>query len=432
MEGNIIWYDKTETASNQQYGYVTGAKVDTDNFESSARVNIVTKSNTSGTPYTITTKSKLNGAVVGDINTFVDLLDAASQESTDPTTKDGDFKQLVKFSTTKGTEIEEIITYESQTAGKDIVTDELYRHSGIDQTVNCSYISSSKEMTQNGTKIYLGNATIIAAPSYTASAGKYKFMSAGSIVNGNYKIEVFDVTKTNSAKVVVIHDGEATVAGVNGNSPAIVIAEIRQESINGESRYVIEGYEGKDKKEWTLSNTDSATIATAPTLQTGDMIRVGTDFDNYYTVKADDVIFSMTTNYRDIAITKKSDPASNDENVYPKVAQVNNKDACRFVWGSAYQYDGDSGSRFIVSIDILGAGDTPTGTFDMEKSNFSNAQIFKFKANETELIHDITADGYENALAGLTYSDSTSAPSEIFIYMTGTGKAVKTMIIVER
>ena len=427
MEGNIIWYDKTETASNQQYGYVTGARVDTDNFESSARVNIVTKSNTSGTPYTITTKSKLNDAVVGDINDFVDLLDAASQESTDPTTKDGDFKQLVKFSTTKGTEIEEIITYESQAAGKDIVADKLYRHSGIDETVNCSYSSSNKEMTQSGTKIYLGNATIIAAPGYTGSAGKYKFMSAGSIVNGNYKIEVFGVTKTNSAKVVVIHDAEVTVAGVNGNSPAVVIAEIRQESIGGESRYVIDGYEGKDRKEWTLSNTDSATVSTAPTLQKGDMIRVGTDFDNYYTVKADDIIFSMAAGHRDVAITKAP-----NANTYPKREDVNGNVACRFVWGSAYQYDGDSGSRFIVSTDILGAGDTPTGTFDMEKTNFSNAQIFKFKASDTELIHDITADGYENALAGLTYSDSTSAPSEIFIYMTGTGKSVKTMIIVER
>ena len=427
MEGNIIWYDKTETTSNQQYGYVTGARVDTENFENTARVNIITKSNTSGALYTITTKSKLNGSVIGDINTFVDLLDAASQESSDPATKDGDFKQLVKFSTTKGTEIEEIIAYESQTAGKDIVADKLYRHSGIDATVDCEYDARNKEMKQGSAKIYIGNATIIAAPSYTGSAGKYKFMSATSIVNGDYEIEVFDVTKTNSAKVVVIHDGTATVAGVNGNSPAIVISEIRQESVNGENRYIIEGYEGKNKKEWTLSNTDSATVATAPTLQKGDMIRVGTDFDNYYTVKADDIIFSMAGNYRDTAITKAP-----NANTYPKKESVNGNLACTFVWGSAYQYDGNSGNRFIVSTDILGAGATPTGTFDMEKANFSNAQIFKFKAGATELIHDVTEDGYENILAGLTYSESGSVPSELFIYMTGTGKAVKTMIIVER
>ncbi len=425
MEGNIIWYDKTEAASNQQYGYVTGMKIDTDNFEESALVNIVTKSNTSGTRYEVTTKTKLNGAPITSLSTFKTDLDNANDGA-----ENNDFEQLVKFSTTKGTEIEEIITCEPQAAGKDIVADKLFRHSGIDETVDCSYSSSSKEMTQNGTKIYLGNATIIAAPSYTGTAGKYKFMSTSSIVNGNYKIEVFDVTKTNSAKVVLIHDGAATVTGVTGNSPAIVIAEIRQESIGGESRYVIDGYEGKNRKEWTLSNTDSATIATAPTLQKGDMIRVGTDFDNYYTVKADDIIFSMAANYRDTAITKAPDAG-----VYPKDESVNGKVACKFVWGSAYQYDGDSGDRFIVSVDsaLLGVGGTPTGDpFVMEKDDFKNAQIFKFKANETELIHDVTADGYESVLAGLTYSDSTSVPSELFIYMTGTADQVETMIIVER
>lgn len=429
MEGNIIWYDKTETASNQQYGYVTGAGVDTNSFSSTAQVNIVTKANTSGTLYTITTKSKLNGAVVGNIDNFVDLLDAASQGSADPATKDGGFEQLVKFSTTKGTEIEEIVTYEPQAAGADIVTDKLYRHSGISKATNSSYSSSNREMTQSATKIYLGNATIIATPSYTGSSGKYKFMSVGELVNGNYEIEVFDVTKTNSAKVVVIHSGEANVGGVTGKSPALVITDIEKPVIDGETRYVIKGYQGKDEKTWTLSNTDSATVTTAPTLQKGDMIRVGTDFDGYYTVKADDIIFSMAPGYRATAITKAP-----NANVYPKKEDVNGSVACRFVWGSAYQYDGNSGDRFIVSADsaLLGVGETPTNTFAMVKGDFKNAQIFKFKANETELIHDVTADGYESVLAGLTYSDSGSVPSELFIYMTGSGKSVQTMIIVER
>lgn len=427
MEGNIIWYDKTEAASNQQYGYVTGAKLDTDNFEESALVNIVTKANASGQRYEVTTKTKLNGVPVSSLSSFITDLDKANDGA-----ENSNFEQLVKFSTTKGTEIEEIITYEPQTAGADIVSEKLYRHSGIDKTVDCVYDSKNKEMVQGSLKIYLGNAIILSTPSHTGTAGKYKFMSVGDLLKGNYKIEVFDVTKTNSAKVVVVYSGTANVGGVTGNSPALVITDIEKSIVDGESRYVITGYEGKNEKTWTLSNTDADTIATAPLLEKGDMIRVGTDFDNYYTVKADDIIFSMAENYRDTAIQKKSDPSSNDENVYPKVAKVNGNVACRYVWGSASQYDYESGDRFIVSTDILGANETASNTFEMEKSDFRNAQIFIFKANETELIHDVTADGVENILAGLKYEGTDDVPSELFIYMTGTSDQVKTMIIVER
>ncbi|MBE7031529.1 MAG: S-layer homology domain-containing protein [Ruminococcaceae bacterium] len=425
MEGNIIWYDKTEAASNQQYGYVDGAEVNNDNFEQNAYVNIITKSSTSGTIYTITNKTKLNGSTCASLDEFIEELDKASDRSG---TADDDFEQLVKFTVSKGTELEEIITYEPKATGGDIITEKLYLYSGISKTDGCSYSSTSKQLSKGSTKIYVGSALILSTPSNSGTSGKYKVMSLNDLDNSaTYKVECFDVTGTNSAKVVVVYDGAASVGEVKGNSPVVVITEIEDTVIGGENRCVLRGYEGKTEKEWTLSITDSSTVSTASTLEIGDVIRVGTDSDGYYTVKPEHIIFSMRNNYRNTAIGY-----GDNSGAYPKKESVDGNIAYRVIWGSAYQYDGDDGDRFIVSTDILGANEETSNTYALEKSKFSGAQIFMFNANESDLIKDITADGYENILAGLTLGNTDDVPSELFIHMTGNTDTVKTMIIVKR
>ncbi len=429
LSGRVIWYDKTEAASNQQYGYVTGARYDSSDFEESALVNIVTKSSTSGTTYKITSKTKLNGAVPVSLAEFVDLLDAASEGSNDVAVADNDFEQLVKFTTSKGTEIEEIITYEDKSAGGDIVVDKLYRYSNISKTDECDYKTSSKQLELGTEKIYIGSALILSTPSNSGTAGKYKVMSLDDLENnGKYKVECFDVTGTNSAKVVIVYDGAASVGEVKGNSPVVVIKEIENPVINGENRCVIKGYEGKNLKEWVLSILDSDTVSTAPNLEIGDVIRVGTDSDGYYTVKPEHIIFSMAEDYRDdYAIGYGNNPGG-----YPKTEAVNGNIAYRVIWGSAYQYDGDDGNRFIVATDVLAANQAASDTYALEKSKFSGAQIFRFNPNEQELIQDITGDGYESILGSLKLGNTSDTPSELFIHMTGNTDVVKTMIIVER
>ena len=433
LSGRVIWYDKTEAASNQQYGYITGAKYDSGDFTETAQVEIITKSNIKGSRYTITTKSKLivNGSPVAitSLQNFVDLLDAASEGSNDVAAADKDFEQLVKFTTSKGTEIEEIITYEDKSAGGDIVVDRLYRYSNISKTDECDYKTSSKQLELGTEKIYIGSALILSTPSNSGTAGKYKVMSLDDLENnGKYKVECFDVTGTNSAKVVIVYDGAASVGEVKGNSPVVVIKEIENPVINGENRCVIKGYEGKNLKEWVLSILDSDTVSTAPNLEIGDVIRVGTDSDGYYTVKPEHIIFSMAEDYRDnYAIGYGNNPGG-----YPKTEAVNNNIAYRVIWGSAYQYDGDDGNRFIVATDVLAANQAASDTYALEKSKFSGAQIFRFNPNEQELIQDITGDGYESILGSLKLGNTSDTPSELFIHMTGNTDVVKTMIIVER
>ncbi len=427
MEGNIIWYDKTEAASNQQYGYVTGAKFDSGNFEQNAQVEIITKSNTNGTIYTITTKSKLNGAVPASLSDFVTELDKASNRGI---TADSDYKQLVKFTTAKGTEIEEIITYEPKSTGGDIDAQKLYFYDQVTRGDDCTYSSTSKQLTKGSDKIYIGSALILSTPTNIGSGGKYKVMSLSDLSNGGtYNAECFDVTGTNSAKVVVVYGGAAAVGEVKGNSPVIVITDIENTQVGEEVRYIIKGYEGKNQKEWTLSTQDSATVSTASTLQIGDVIRVGTDAEGYYTVKPEHVIFRTTAGYRNTAKNYGTNAGA-----YPKTESVDGNVAYRVIWGSAYQYDGDDGDRFIVATDVLGASEAATDTYALEKGKISGAQIFKFDLNASvdERIKDVTADGYESILEGLTLGNTTDVPSELFIHMTGNTDTVKTIIIVER
>ncbi len=427
MEGNIIWYDKTETVSNQQYGYITGVKYENGNFEEIAQIEIITKSNIKGSIYTITSKSKLNGSRKS-LSDFVEELDKLSNLSD---TEDGDYKQLVKFTVSKGSEIDEIVTYELKDTSGDIEAEKLYLYSGIDKTDSCTYSSSAKELRLGSQKIYIGSAFILSTPSNSGTAGKYKAMSLSDLENNaTYKVECFDVTGTNSAKVVVVYDGAAAVGQVKGNSPVVVISEIEHTTIEEERRFVISGYEGKTLKEWILSITDEDTEETAEDLKVGDVIRVGTDSDGYYTVKPEHIIFSMEDDYRDIAIDY-----GNNRGEYPKTESVNGNVAYKIIWGSVYQYDGD---RLIVATDdVLDANQEATDTYALEKSKFSGAQIFRFNANEDELLNNVTEDGYESILESLTraYEGNTSTgnvPAEIFIHMTGNADTVKTLIIVER
>ena len=426
IDGNILAYDKTEAVTTQYYGYVINAAVkSSDGFDEELRVNISTKSNPTGKIYYITTKSKINGSTYNDLN---DALTALG----------GDVAQGVKFTISKSNEIDEILTASATTSGEDIVSDTLYiyKGEGISTAKDWTYKSTSKELSNGGNKIYIGSATII---NVKDGSSKYKVMTTSDFVNnGVYQIEAFDMTKTGSAKFMIVHDGAANVGEVKASSPVMVITEKRIDTVDGEARTILTGYVGKDLKEdWALSNTDSETISNASGLDVGDVVRLGKDADDYYTVKNDHIIFRVNAGYRDTAINQpiiKADGTTTASSSYPKEERNDSSSiAYRVIWGSAYQYDGESGTRFIMSNDILTAEDTTSSnTTALEKSWFSNAKIFMYDANSTASEKFVeVSDDYLNVLGGLTYIGQGAAPTELFVYMSNSS-TIKTLIIVKR
>lgn len=441
MEGNIIWYDKTEAVSNQQYGYITGAKYDNGNFAEIAQVEIITKSNVKGSIYTITTKSKINGAVPLTLNDFVTELDELSDRSG---SADRDFKQLVKFTVSKGTEIDEIITATSTSDTPEKIADNtLNLYSLITDQTDCKYSSSRFEAVSGGKKINVSNAFILDV----RTPGKYSLLTTSQLkksTTGGYKIECFDVDSTNFAKVVLVYDVpvSANIGEVDEKSPVFVIEGVSQEQDGDYSRYLLSGwmgtkkygYEPDEEPPLKLSVEDDSTVTLASTtLEKGDVVRLGTDSEGYYTIKHEagkqHIIFSMESGYRD-TLSNPSDKI-HISTAYPEY---------EVIWGTLYER---SNTALMVSKSML-TGVEAEDALNLREdaitpSAFSGAQILVFKMENGKLnIYkeaaptvngDETNWGYIEGLNKFT-NNNGDAPAEFFMYMNN-GK-VKTMIIVER
>ncbi len=424
IDGNILAYDKTEAVTTQYYGYVINAAVKSeDGFDETLRVNVSTKSNPTGKIYYITTKTKVNGS------TYTDLGEAL-------TALGGNTNQGVKFTIASGTDIDEIITATATVDGEDIEADKfyIYKGDGISTAKDWEYNSNSKELTSGGKKIYIGSATII---NVKGGSSKYKVMSMSDFSNGGtYQIEAFDMTKTGSAKFMVVHDGAANVGAVKASSPVMVITEVETKTVGDDVKTVLTGYVGKDlKSEWALSVTDTETVSLASTLKEGDVVRLGTDADGDYTVKSDHIIFRIDTDYFSTAKAQpiiKDNGTTDDSDEYPKAETIDGVTRYKVIWGSAYQYDGDSGTRFIMSNEVLTSDTTTSETTALEKGWFSGAKIFMYDANSTSSDKFIeVSDDYLNVLGGLTYIGQNAAPTEMFVYMSNSS-TVKTVIIIKR
>lgn len=422
LSGNVIWYDKTEAASNQQYGYITGAKYDSSDFEETAQVMIATKSNVKGSVYTITTKSKINGSTEA-LSDFITKLDKANDRINDPAIADSDYRQLVKFTTSKGTEIDEIITAEAVTSGKEIVSDNLYiyKPSSINSGTSLSYNRTNSEL---GGDVYIGNATFIINVS---NPSKYSIMSLSDFKNNaTYNVEVFDVTTTDSAKAVIVYGSTASIGELTGKAPVVLV----NEKIQGEN-YTLYDIAGNS---YVLSSEDTTTNSVAAGINTGDVVRLGGS-EGEYTLKA--TAGNSAGNIHGYVV---SSLASASSGLYASETDEGGNVDYRILWGSVYkQYDGE---RLIVSKTILdgwdGTGERPTVSpeeFNMKKSWFTNTKIYKYTPSSNTPIEDITGDGYEAVLEGLTYyndaGDTISRPAEIFIHMSNE-TTVKTLIIIER
>lgn len=416
IDGNIIAYDKTEVTVTQYYGYMTVAKLDSvDGFTQELKVAISTKSDTKAQKtYVVTTKSKINGSPVTD-------LEAA--EITLQRNYGG-----VKYTISKNNEIDDICTGDTpQTTGMEIVPDELYLYNkeGVDKNTDWTYNSASKELTTKAggstvvARVRLSGATILHVPT-EGSATKNKILSTSDLKNGaTYNIEAFDVTTTDTAKFVIVY-GTLPEVSVSTSMEVMAVKSITETlDQEGNKKRVLTGYVngGKDEVDRTLSSSDTDTVST--TVNVGDVVRLGKD-DDEYTVKPANVIFSITTSH----------PGTG----YPKEETNNNGTvAYKIIWGSVHAYDDET---LVMAPRILSVDEVPgiSEEISIAKSGFSSAKILEIDTTTTDpekVVVDRTDDGYENILETLTYTGSGLKQSEIFLHMNSITN-VKTMLIIKR
>ena len=416
IDGNIIAYDKTQAASNQQYGYIIDAEYDVDTFEGETlKVLISTASTPRGTIYTVTSKSKLNGSVPTDLSTYESELDTANDAHTYPNSSGDTYAQAVKFTTSKSNVIDEIITATdtgTQTV-ESIASDSLRFYGDITGTENATYSSNKQFYTSDSQKINISSATILSIPENKLDTTKYKKLSTSELTAGSgYNIEVFDVTSTRSAKLVLIYKGASNAGQVKANSPVFVITDIER----GE-RYKLSGYVGSSTKTYELSIEDTTTATVAPTLKIGDVVRLGTDDEGYYTVKPEHIIFSTDSSYR--------------TGTYPKEESLNGSIKYRAIWGSVYTRDDEI---LMLSTNILTGTETDdqvTDTFQIQRSKTNNAKIYTYNLKGPELVITEHAKDENAAVIGSLGVLSSGSPAEVFVHMTDSS-TVATMIIVIR
>ncbi len=410
-DGNILAFDKSEIVSNQQYGYITVADTITNNFESETKMYIVTKANPKGKLYTISDNVKLDGSptnsILGDLNLG-----------------NGKYYQLIKFTTDTKGKVDEIITV-TETEEKQAATeDALYQYSEVSKDDNMEYSSSGKQLIHEdtGEKIYIGSAIIFKVPTNRENYGDFRLMSVSDFVKDQvYNVEVFDVSAAGTAKVVLVYgipEG-AAIGGVKPDSPVMFITEVPEEG--EDSRYTIRGLVGGNVTSYQLSITDTKTVAVAPELKKGDLVRVAKDDEGYYITEDKYVIFKTDDGYREEAI-EVPDSDNNDDS-YPKEERITGSVKYKVVWGNVSELNSSSEERFIIELPEGGVCD------EIQKSYFSGAKIFEIDTNKDEMnddyIIDRTDDGYANVLEEL------QPGKEIFVHMTGSSK-VQTLIIVQR
>ncbi len=409
-DGRILAFEKVEATSNQQYGYLLRARRDTSDFDEELQMIIATKSNVKGTTYKVTNKSKINGAVPASLAAFESAL--AGQT-------------VIKFSTTGANEIEEVIIAENTSTGTEIVDNKLYKYTAISSSDSLTY----KKATNKLGSMYIANATYIINIS---TPGDYKMMNIGDFKNNaTYKVELFDVTTTDSAKVVVVHEGNTNIGKLTGASPVVIIDGVER----GET-YKIFDVAGNT---YILDEEDVATNTAAATLKKGDIVRLGGEAGKYTLVNS-----TTPNDEAGYVVFRYADDPTGQGFHYDETDEGGGVDY-QVLWGSVYKkYDGE---RLIVAKTVLdgwdGTGVQPTVTpaeFDISKNGFSNAKIYRISTtNGTTTIDDITSDGYDSVLGTLHHYDTTSVaetntilrPTEIFVHMTNE-RNVKTFIIIDR
>ncbi len=441
LYGDIIGYDKTEQASNQQYGYIMQINRKTTGFDDTLVINILTESGSKASYYAYE-KTKINGEDFADFDALLDALDDTAYASGDGnypgTVENAEYSQLIKFTTKTNNGrnvIDNIITAEIATSGNNITSEDLYFYgvSGFTAGDALSYMSTNKQLTDGSKKINISSAKIFSIPEDRGATKEYKKITTNDFdITENYNVELYDVTGTNSAKIVLVYGGASSAGIVKADSPVMIITGISQEEDPaGElaSRYKIEGYVGNSAVSYWGSEES---VSVFDTLREGDIVRLGTDSDGYYTIQPEHIVFSVVSGYRDTAIAVEDDYGNDDE--YPKRYRNANGNNCFVsIWGSAYQRDNE---LFVVSTDVLAGTEEENAVdatrIDMQRKWFNGTKVYEFDTTGSSLeITEYGTDDVVGVIDSLQLYDGSAKPAEVFIHMTSDDH-VSSMIIIKR
>ena len=355
------------------------------------------------------------------------LRESAKLSNTDEDKTNFDIQQVVKYTTSlsQGTlYLDKLIPATPTDCGIPLTDDRLNFYTRISANDLMQY--NTNRLTGETESISIANAIVFEVPSDRGAFDGYRAGTVGASFRNHmsYMVEVFDISPTNRAKVVVMLAADITTE-VAPYSPVYVLTEPpRQESNSAEdaTMYRVEGVQinpsgPSDRfEEWVSAESESI----AETLDTGTVFRAGTDIDGYLTINGRDILYPRTRPFIEIEDSVLSNPGW-AEAEYTAVL------------GSVYAAESDavriaipSDGAFLESGDWIDINTVENVT--ITASDFSNAVVYYYDTTLSQpKMVELDA---ETAISWLTpYDGGLTDPSEVLFYMSD-GR-VKLFIVID-
>lgn len=355
------------------------------------------------------------------------LQESAKLSNTDAYKSNFDIQQVIKYNTSlsQGTlYLDKLITAAPTDRGDTLTDDRLNFYTRISATDATDY--TNRRLSNQRTEILTTEDTIVfQVPSDRSDRNGYgrRFSQNYFQNDRTYRIEAFDVSATNTAKVVVVYPSLQLPS--DPRSPVYVLTEPPRQEYNpaeDATMYRAEGVQinpsgPSDRfEEWVSAESESI----AETLDAGTVFRAGTNIDGYLIIGGGDILYPSTRPFIKIADTVLSNPGW---------------DAAEYtaVLGSVYAAEDDtvriaipSDGTFLESGDSIDINTVENVT--ITASDFSNAVVYYYDTTFSQ--PEMVELGAETAISWLTpYDDGLTDPSEVLFYMSE-GK-VKLFIVID-
>ncbi len=410
INGDVVAYTKEETSVNVKYGYIEGYSAGKDTFDDSVKLRILTSE---GKVELIPTfkSTKVDGITCP---TGRDVINEIINNAED-NINEGNENHLIKYTTrTSGGEtvLDSIYTARGKESGSTLESDKLYTISTITRDSKASYSSSSKQLScAGGVKIGVSSAVIIMVPDDPSAYDDYKKTTASSIFNTNtkYNVEVYDVSPTNIAKIVVVY-GADQEQDITYSTPLCIVNEVSEarNEEKDEDMFKVSGFTSSsskasgDLKEWLSNDSEKYMLET---LAIGDIFRAGTDSDGF---------MKLTSPEKNIVYSINGGNEFGLYNEKGKTSSISDSDYYSVILGTVYSRDD---YNIQVAPEFLYADEECSDESMLQSfmiNDFKSAQILFYDAEKKDL--EITRTDYESAFAGLTAVKDGTEPSKVLIY----------------
>ncbi len=377
INNEIFAYMTDENAAKTSYGYIIDCNVSGDSFGTGdGKIQLLTQSG-SKQWYSLYANTKINDVSIDEDyeGAIRNLMSISLREY-----GVNDYKQLVKYSlkTVKGQQVfDEIVPVTTKSSDGAAVDDEtLVMYDGFTRDDDTSYTKSSGRFDDS---VFRSSAIIFVVPE-SGDAEDFRIGSSSDFSrDGNYNVEVFDITTSNSAKAIVLY-GASNAVSVNYDTPLFRFDryETHQNPAKNETMDMVYGYENGSKTETSYwISPDSEVDITE--LDEGTLVQFGFDSNGFATLESEYIYYEPgdTTPFYFAWDNDRGEDT-------PGSKEHPNSDT-KIMLGTLCDTDGE----IIIALDPTDSLSDLTQAIRLEESKFNSTNFYEYDltGNKLEITH---------------------------------------------